>query len=265
MGRINWARFWGAALMGATLGAGLWLLTSDRFDLGPDQPSVSGVHYTNAAAVNAAIGIGNGSHTSVFIVDTQSIERALLALPSVASADVEVGLPAQLTISIRERAPVMVIDRPDGAYLLDETGVVLQRLVAGQAPPTELPAVDDERQAWAPELTVGQRIDDVDLSAMLQLAALGPAEVGSSAAALTVSADDTDGYVVRPVSGDWRAVFGEYTANLRPPGVIALQVQCLRSLLAADELEVATIYLSPLDDRCGTFVPRATPSPVPSA
>jgi len=46
--------------------------------------------------------------------------------------------------------------------------------------------------------------------------------------------------------------------------MIPRQVQCLRSLLGAGEAEVTTIYLAPLDERCGTYVPVATPRETPT-
>jgi hypothetical protein len=262
---MNWPRFAGAALMGLTLGSGWWLVTTDRLDLAADQPQVSGVHFTDPALVRAALGAAADQHPNIFRVDTAAIRHALLDLPSIAQAQVDTALPDRLTVSVTERVPVFAIAAVDGTYLLDETGVVLQRLDVGAAVPGGLPVVHDDRHVWAPELSVGGRIDDVDLAAVLQLGALTPAELGSHATALVVSADDNDGYVVSPIDGGWRAIFGQYTASLRPPDMIAGQVQCLRSLLATGENAVKTIYLSPLEDRCGTFVPRTTATPAPSA
>lgn len=262
---MSWPRFAGAALMGLTLGSTWWLVTTDRLELAADQPQVAGVHFTDPALVAATIGIVPGEHPNVFRVATQSIARALREVPSIAGAQVVAELPNQLIITVTERQPVMAIAAVGGTYLVDETGVVLQKLGDGEAMPAGLPVVHDDRQTWAPGLAVGTRLNDVDLAAVLQLAALTPAAVGSRAPGLTVSADDNDGYVVSPTNGGWRAIFGHYTPTLRPPDLIASQVQCLRSLLAADEGSVKTVYLSPLEDRCGTFVPRATATPAPPA
>jgi hypothetical protein len=96
---------------------------------------------------------------------------------------------------------------------------------------------------------------------MLQIGALTPELVGSAASELVFSADDTDGFVVTAAPYGWRAVFGFYTPTLRPPTLIAQQVQCLRSLLASGEAQMDTIYLAPEGDRCGTYLPHASPSP----
>jgi hypothetical protein len=91
---------------------------------------------------------------------------------------------------------------------------------------------------------------------MLQIGALTPALLGSTASQLAFRVDDRDGFVVSASPDGWRAVFGFYTPTLRPPSEIAQQVQCLRSLLAMGEAAIDTIYLAPQDDRCGTYLPR---------
>jgi hypothetical protein len=262
---MNGPRFVGAALMGLTLGSAWWLTTTDRLDLAADQPRISGIHFSDPAQVRAALGPAGAGHPNVFTVDTGAIRSALLELPSVADAQVVASLPDELSVVVIERQPVLAVATVNDTYLLDESGVVLQELGAGEALPGPLPLVHDMRSQWAPTMAVGARLDDVDLTALLELAALTPAEVGSAAPALEVSADDSDGYVVSPVNGGWRAIFGHYAPTIRPPDMIAKQVQCLRSMLAADESRIATIYLSPLEDRCGTFVPRATATPAPPA
>jgi hypothetical protein len=103
---------------------------------------------------------------------------------------------------------------------------------------------------------------------LLQLGALTPAQIDSSATSLTLDINDDDGFVMTAAPAGWQAIFGQYTPNLRPTDLIPRQVQCLRSLLGADEKDVHTVYLAPLDERCGTYLPiatpRATPTPVPA-
>ena len=52
---------------------------------------------------------------------------------------------------------------------------------------------------------------------------------------------------------------GAFNFPLRPIDIVDRQVECLRARVALDETEIAVIYLAPLEDRCGTFLPRATP------
>jgi hypothetical protein len=245
-------------------GSIVWLLTADRFTLAPDQPQLVGLNYTDPAVVRAAIGIVPGSAPNLFMLRTAQMERELLKLPAVAAAHVEADLDGRMIVRVTERTPVVVLQAIDGQYLVDAEGVVLDKLTAGQLP-AGLPVVDDQRHATAPAMAVGGRLDLVDLAAILQLGAVTPTTVGSGAASLALTIDDQDGFALTAAPFGWRAIFGQYTLNLRPPDLIARQVQCLRSLLGTGESKIDTIYLSPLEDRCGTFVPRTTPSPAPSA
>ena len=91
---------------------------------------------------------------------------------------------------------------------------------------------------------------------MLELGALTPALLDSRRrASVSASVGDDNGFVLDAQPDGWQAIFGEYTPNLRPTDLIPRQVQCLRSLLAASESDLRTIYLAPLDERCGTYLP----------
>jgi hypothetical protein len=68
---------------------------------------------------------------------------------------------------------------------------------------------------------------------------------------------DEEGWVVEAGPGGWRAVFGFYTPSLRTPELLPRQVQCLRELLVGREERLSVVYLSPVGDRCGTYVEKA--------
>jgi cell division septal protein FtsQ len=264
MGLVTLARVAGLVLMVFAVAGAAWLLTSDDFALDASRVEVSGLGYTEPAMVAAALGIDPSAPTSIFLVPTQRMERALSALPQIASAEVSALLPDRLVVTINERTPVMIVRRDDGQYRVDADGVLLARN-ARDAAADGLPVLDDLRSQLPTEMAVGGQLESTDLAAMLQLLALQPAALESGATALAVSVDDEDGYVITGEPFGWRAVFGQYTQTLRPPDMIARQVQCLSSLLAEGEEEIAAIYLAPLDDRCGTYRPRATPTPSPPA
>jgi hypothetical protein len=100
---------------------------------------------------------------------------------------------------------------------------------------------------------------------MTQLGAITPALIDSSATSLALSVGDDDGFVLTAQPQGWQAIFGEYTSSLRPTDLIPRQVQCLRSLLGAQESTVTTIYLAPLDEGCGTYLPVGTAQPTEAA
>jgi hypothetical protein len=114
-----------------------------------------------------------------------------------------------------------------------------------------LPVVEDSRLPAQPP-AVGSYLPAIDVAVIRQLLALTPESLGSRASELRLRVDEYDGYVVSSDRG-WQAVFGHYTPTLQPPTVVARQVQCLRSLLAADERRLERVRLAVSDDGCGTF------------
>ena len=248
--------------MAACSVASSWLVSSTEFELTDDGIEVSGLSYTDPIEVREMIGLPMGTTANLFTLRTESMEKALAGLPAVAAADVAALLPARLVVDIEERKPLFVVRNGAGDHVVDVEGVVLDLLGQGEADGLALPLLTDERDATAPTLEVGGSLQEPDLSAVRLLLAVTPASIASSAQSLALVADDESGYFLVAQPLGWRAVFGHYTQTLRPPDIIAQQVQCLRTLLADGESQIATIFLAPLDDMCGTYLHRRTPSPV---
>jgi hypothetical protein len=125
---------------------------------------------------------------------------------------------------------------------------------AVRAAADELPVIDDRRVA--PVLpAVGGQLERIDLDVATRLLSLRPADVGSGSTGLVIALDDADGWIVQPSIDDpWTAVFGRYTAELRPPDLVPGQVRLLRSLLAGREQKIARVVLA--DAENGTYVSR---------
>lgn len=259
----------GVLLLIASAGGLNWLTNSTEFRLDENRVTISGLLHTSSDAVRSTIGLGSPP-TSIFRLRTTDMEGALEALPAVARAEVRAVLPDQLVVEVTERQPVFVLLTPATDYLVDATGVLLNDAAAVAGSADGLPFVDDRRPAAGRDLQAGAVLPALELEAVLQLAALTPDLVGSGAAGLRVTVSQAEGFVLSTEPASWRAIFGFYTPTLRPPDTIARQVQCLRSLLGQGEASVLTVYLEPVDERCGTFDarptpdPRATPSPEPS-
>jgi hypothetical protein len=255
-GLVTPVRVAGLILVIASAGSVGWLATDQRFNLGSGSVEIRGLRYTDAAAVRDAIGLPVDSSTNVFLLRTDAMRRTLLALPAVAAADVGVVLPNRLVVAVTERTPVLQLWWGGITYLVDADGVVVSGGATISPDIADLPKIADLRVELAIPIEIGHAIDPTEAAAMLQIGALTPALVGSTASQLTVSVNDHDGFVVSADPVGWRAVLGFYTPTLRPPSEIAQQVQCLRSLLATGEAAIDTIYLAPQDDRCGTYLPR---------
>jgi POTRA domain, FtsQ-type len=211
---------------------------------------LSGVVLTDQAALRAALGVPPGAN--LFSLETDGIAERLRRLPAVTDATVEVALPDRIRVNLVERQPIAVWQVGDRRFLVDAGRMAFAP--AGDA--ANLPVVDDRRSASS-GLGVGSVLDPVDFDAATRLAALHPADVGSTAAALHVSIDDERGFALDTGPRGWTAIFGFYTPNLRQTELVPGQVRLLRSLLAGREAKVATVILA--DDRSGTYTLRSAP------
>ena len=219
-----------------------------------DQPSLQ---WTAAEAIASSVQVPTGAN--VFEIEVGPIERRIAALPGIASARVSVALPATLVVSVVEREAILAWRVGDTVYLVDRDGVLFAATDAAGADAAALPIVVDARVASPFTLAVGTTLDPVDFDVATRLAALTPAQIGSTATRLEVRITDTDGFLIRGYPTTWAAVFGFYSPSLRSTDIIPGQVQLLKSLLADREAAVDRIILA--DPRNGTYTLIATPKP----
>jgi len=229
--------------------------------------AVTGASWTAQDEILAKLAIP--SSQNLFTLDTASLAGRLDGLPAVRGVQVSVALPDEIRVAVTERQALVVWQAAGGRFLVDDTGLLFAEV--GDPPPAaaaQLPVIDD-RRATAQQLAIGSVLDGVTLDAALRLGSLTPADLGSAAAGLAITVDDTDGFSVSSVPQGWDAVFGFYTPTLRTTDLIPGQVRLLRSLLYGREAKVGRIILA--DDRNGTYIPRgsapppATPQPTPRA
>jgi hypothetical protein len=256
-GTFNLTRLLGALIMLAASGGLNWLTAPERFQLEPGNVSVTGLHITGEAEAQAALGNAPYSRPNLFRLPTAALVRELEDLPAVARVEAQATLPDALAIMVTERVPVLIWRAADQSLLVDAHGIVISAATAGAE---DLPHATD-RRADAQPPAIGERVDSIDLAAALRLAALTPQLIESEADGLALEIEDEHGWVLAAEPSGWQAAFGHYTPNLRPPTIIDQQVQCLRSLLAdLGERELEMVFLSPSEDRCGTFRVRPTPT-----
>jgi hypothetical protein len=250
----------GAALVALASAAAIYgVASSSAFEYA--KLRVLGAHFTDLSTVEASLADIRGDN--LFRIDTKPLEAQLGQLATVARARVQVQLPDTLAVTLEEREPILIWKVGERRYLVDVTGALFATL--SDAPPPEaatLPVVDDHRAASA-GLSIGRKLESVDLDAATRLASLRPADVGSAATELAVALTDENGFLVRSRPTGWTAIFGFYTPSLRTPALIPGQVRLLRSLLVGREPQVERIILA--SDTDGTYIPRPTPIPKPSA
>jgi hypothetical protein len=223
---------------------------------------IEGTTIVADAAVREELALPEGEN--LFEIVSEPLETRLRGIPAVAEAEVSIGLPDTVKVRIEEREPLLVWRVGERRWYVDRTGFLFAQV--GQSPPPEaatLPLVSDDRSASL-ALRVGHTIAPIDLDVATRLGSLTPAQVGSSAAGLAVGVTDENGFVLSSSPKSWVAVFGFYGRSLRTPDLVEGQVQLLDALLTeAGEPNVALIILA--DDRDGTYIPKESLSPSPSA
>ena len=119
-----------AVLVVAALGWGAWWALG-RFGPGVQEVRVTGVRAIAENDVRAAAGVDDG--TSLAAVDTGAVAARVSGIPGVADVEVSRSWPHTLDVAVVERMPVALVDAPDGARLVDATGVAY-RAVPSQPP-----------------------------------------------------------------------------------------------------------------------------------
>jgi cell division protein FtsQ len=123
-GRTPWrAAFFALAALGVIVGVA-WALLDSRL-LVVRSVTVAGTHMVSAAEVADAAGVPLG--TPLIRVNTGQVARRVEGIRQVASATVTKNWPDGLTITVRERTPVVAVRMTGGGYdLVDPAGVIVR-------------------------------------------------------------------------------------------------------------------------------------------
>lgn len=244
-----------AGLLGMLASGFLFTLVTGPTAFGLSRTDVPELTWTDQSAIVAALALPEGGN--VFQLDTAPLEAAVETLPGVASADVAVALPdGAVVVAITERTAVLAWEVGNRRYIADGSGTIFAEVKGDAELPAGVAVVHDQRASSVGAFAVGGHIGPIDLDVATRLGSVGPADIGSTAAALRVTVTDLDGYVLAAGRG-WDAVFGFYSPATRPTEMIPGQVRLLRSLLAGREPEVRRIVLA--SETTGTYIPRQTP------
>ena len=230
------------------------------------QISVAGTTLLDPEAVIAAANIPIGS--SLLGVNLREAEEAVAALPLVASVRVSAGLPDGIQIRVREKSLLLRWQIGDRVYAVSESGELLGETASLNLAPSAAaalaaaPLLYDDR-TLSPLPTVGQ-LTATELDVATRLASLTPEDLGTAATTLTLRLLSDFGFVVEATgpSIEWSAVFGIYSATIRPTSMIPGQVRLLRSLLAGRETRIGWVILA--DDQAGTYTAKGVRPPSPS-
>jgi len=231
-----------------------------------NQISVVGTQLLDPEAVIAAANIPIGS--SLLGVNLRAAEEAVAALPLVASVRVSAGLPDGIQIRVREKSLLLRWQIGDRIYAVSESGELLGETATLDLAPSAAaalataPLLFDDRTS-SPLPTVGQ-LTATELDVATRLASLTPEDLGTAATTLTLRLLSDFGFVVEATgpSIEWNAIFGIYSATIRPTNMIPGQVRLLRSLLAGRESRIGWVILA--DDQAGTYTAKGVRPPPPA-
>ena len=232
-----------------------------------NQISVVGTQLLDPDAVIATANIPIGS--SLLGVNLRAAEEAVAALPLVASVRVSAGLPDGIQIRVREKSLLLRWQIGDRVYAVSESGELLGEAATLDLAPSAAaalaaaPLLFDDRTS-SPLPTVGQ-LTATELDVATRLASLTPEDLGTTATTLTLRLLSDFGFVVEATgpSIEWNAIFGIYSATIRPTNMIPGQVRLLRSLLAGRESRIGWVILA--DDQAGTYTAKGVRPPPPAA
>jgi len=230
------------------------------------QISVVGTLLLDPDAVIAAANIPIGS--SLLGVNLRAAEEAVAALPLVASVRVSAGLPDGIQIRVREKSLLLRWQIGDRVYAVTERGELLGETASLDFAPTAsvalaaAPLLYDDREP-SPLPTAGE-LTATELDVATRLASLTSEDLGTTATTLSLRLLSDFGFVVEATgpSIEWHAVFGIYSASIRPTSMIPGQVRLLRSLLAGRETRIGWVILA--DDQAGTYTAKGVRPPPPA-
>jgi len=135
--------------------------------------NVSGASHADVAAVLAAHEVTDGVPT--ISVEADDVERALLADPWVAQAEVTVTWPGTVEVTVLERTGSAWTQGPASWWLLAADGTV----VANGTPAAGAPVL----HAGLGTLALGTRVEQTDVIGALEFVALLPADLRNGAVA----------------------------------------------------------------------------------
>ena len=170
---LGW-RLLALCLAAAELTAGGWALRSDSLVV--HEVSVTGLKHLTRDQVVTATGLTR--HTSVLLVDGDSIRRDLQRLAWVRTASVQPLLPDRVAIAVEEWQPVAVYrNGPSGQllYLNDQGTVVAAAPAAGALPVIQGAGSAQPKPGWRP-------LEPRLLSALVRLQSAFPAVYGQPVA-----------------------------------------------------------------------------------
>ena len=158
VGLTHWSpsRIASALLLVAVIGAISWLHTDSLWFVYRENVTFSGITYVNADDLYAQSGIDSWN---IFWLSPRALRERLIALPTVADAQVHIQLPNQVVVEVQEEQPVALWVTQAGNFWVLPDGTALPEPAPGQEGLLQIIDPQRDAQAWGditgPALDVG--------------------------------------------------------------------------------------------------------------
>lgn len=171
-GLLHWSpsRVASALLLVAVIAAIGWLHSDSQWFVYRENVTFRGVTYANADELYAQSGVDSWN---IFWLSPSSIRERLVALPTVADAQVRVQLPNLIVVDVQEEQPVALWVTQAGNFWLLPDGAALPEPAPGKAGLLQI--IDPQRDAQAWGDTTGTAIDGDVLQSAQTLLSYMPA------------------------------------------------------------------------------------------
>lgn len=193
---------------------------------------VKGVKHLGEADIREIVGPFRGQN--IFHADLDAAIRRSYANPWIKDARVHRRLPNRISMVFTERVPAAILDTGSSRYLMDDEGIVIERLRKDRAPAWRLPVVMIKDYRTRP----GEQVLADGMNEALELIAEISARGGWNPADLTITADSPETLALHYADHEFRLGSGNYEEKLRRLGEVMADVQ-------QRGLEVAYVDLRP--------------------
>lgn len=157
---------------------------------------------------------------NIFLVDMNSVAVAAAEHPWVKDVRIFRSLPNKIRVQITEREPAAIIETASGMYIIDETGMVMERVQQNKAL-TSIPRIIAGRQT----LLIGREIESRAVKESLLLLSELSKRGGWEMSKVTVKADSPESIAVVYADREFRMGSGNYPEKLRRLSEIAFDMK----------------------------------------
>ena len=193
---------------------------------------VKGVKQLSEADIREIVGAFRGQN--IFRADLDAAIRRAQAYPWIKEARIHRRLPNRISMVFTERVPAVILDTGSAQFLMDDEGMIIERLKKDQVPTWRLPVVTIKGYRARP----GEQVLTDGMVEALSLIAEISARGGWNLAAITVRADSPETLSILYSEREFRIGSGNHTEKLRRLGEVMADVQ-------QRGLEIAYVDLRP--------------------